>query len=99
MHQPSSHFGASSEAEQVDLKRRIALLEQHMRDMGVNLPEHSDISGGDARPGGASESGGASTTFGGIESEVNALRRELEELNIRLAAQERGEQLPQYEMI
>ena len=92
----SSRFGASSGVEQVDLKRRIALLEQHMRSMGVNLPEHGDISACGATLGEASELGGASTTFGGIESEVNALRRELEELNMHLAAQKRGEQLPQY---
>ena len=97
MHQPSSHFSASSEAEQVDLKRRIALLEQHMRDLGINLPENSDIGGGGGRLGEASEMGGASMISGGIESEVDALRRELEELNARLAAQERGEQLPPYE--
>ena len=89
MHQPSSDFGAPSEAEQVDLKRRIALLEQHMRGLGINLPENSDIGGGGGRLGEASEMGGASMISGGIESEVDALRRELEELNARLAAQER----------
>ena len=95
----SSQFGVSSEAEQIELKRRIMLLEQHMRDLGINVPENSDISGGGGRLGGASEIGGESTASGGIESEVDALWRELQELNTRLAAQERGEQLPQYEMI
>ena len=90
MHQPSSHFGASSEAEQVDLKRRIALLEQHMRDHGINLPENSDISGDGGRLGGASELGGVSMISGGLESQVDALRRELEELTTRLAAQEQS---------
>ena len=88
----------SAQQRHADLRRRIGVLEQYTR-TGADVPARSDGGGDEGLGQDAGTMIGTVGVAGGVESQMNAIWRELAELNARLAAQERTEQLPQYDAL